>query len=595
MIRDQIMQLAQSDPKFAQAVDVMEQQVARMPIVPEDLDDAIAMLEFVLQNPDKYLEVRAAAIKDGVIAPNMVPEQFDQVFIVSLLVALYGLQDRLGQRGFSRGGLSVAARRLQTGGRGGDSELVHVNRREAEMLRRMGGAGTINPNTGLREYKGGLGKILGAIAPIALTFIAPGLGTAIGTALGATGTMASVVGGAIVGGATSALTGGDPLRGAVMGGIGGWAGAPSADAAAGTTAATTGGGAIAPGTASVTTGGSTGLQAPDSFGRFASEGATQAATGASTAGQAGLQAPSSFGKFASAAASPSDAVIQSMQDANAQAPSYSGKADFSVDAVPGTAVPTSIRLPDGTYAPAPGTAGVTQQGVPGTYQFNPKTGIPELVPQAGSFKVVDGQSTFVPQEPSFLQKLAGSTGAQPGKGGLSFGNVLSAASALNALSGAPPQVKNSIGKLSPAEQEIFTRPGFSWDWNRLQGDAAANNMDVAEYIANNWNKITSGAYNIQNAPVAQAKARGGALTALANYVQGGGTGRSDEIDAKLSDGEYVMDAETVAMLGDGSNKAGAQKLDAMRRAIRAHKGKALAKGKFSPNAKSPLAYLKEVA
>ena len=37
-------------------------------------------------------------------------------------------------------------------GRGGDTELAHVNPREKSMLKAMGGSGTINPNTGLREY-----------------------------------------------------------------------------------------------------------------------------------------------------------------------------------------------------------------------------------------------------------------------------------------------------------------------------------------------------------------------------------------------------------------------------------------------------------
>jgi hypothetical protein len=60
----------------------------------------------------------------------------------------------------------------------------------------------------------------------------------------------------------------------------------------------------------------------------------------------------------------------------------------------------------------------------------------------------------------------------------------------------------------------------------------------------------------------------------------------------LSDGEYVIDAETVALLGNGSTRAGAAMLDQMRQGIRQQKGKALAKGKFSPDAKSPLAYMK---
>ena len=74
-------------------------------------------------------------------------------------------------------------------------------------------------------------------------------------------------------------------------------------------------------------------------------------------------------------------------------------------------------------------------------------------------------------------------------------------------------------------------------------------------------------------------------------VQGPGTGRSDSIPAVLSDGEYVMDAETVALLGDGSSKAGARRLDQFRTNLRKQKGRNLAKGRFSVNAKAPEAYL----
>jgi hypothetical protein len=75
-------------------------------------------------------------------------------------------------------------------------------------------------------------------------------------------------------------------------------------------------------------------------------------------------------------------------------------------------------------------------------------------------------------------------------------------------------------------------------------------------------------------------------------VNGPGTGRSDEIPAMLSDGEYVMDAEFVALLGDGSPKAGADILDQFRINVRKDKGRKLAKGEFSDNAKSPEHYLK---
>jgi hypothetical protein len=91
----------------------------------------------------------------------------------------------------------------------------------------------------------------------------------------------------------------------------------------------------------------------------------------------------------------------------------------------------------------------------------------------------------------------------------------------------------------------------------------------------------------QESPTIKA-AMGGPLS---RYVGGPGTGRSDSIDAKLSDGEYVIDAETVALLGDGSSKAGAKRLDQFRANIRKQKGRELAKGKFSPDAKRPEQYL----
>lgn len=95
----------------------------------------------------------------------------------------------------------------------------------------------------------------------------------------------------------------------------------------------------------------------------------------------------------------------------------------------------------------------------------------------------------------------------------------------------------------------------------------------------------------ESGPLDMLYAEGGEAPDVEGPVAGPGTGRSDEIDARLSDGEYVIDAETVALLGDGSTAAGAEALDRMREAIRMHKGAALSKGKFSPAARSPLDYL----
>ena len=124
------------------------------------------------------------------------------------------------------------------------------------------------------------------------------------------------------------------------------------------------------------------------------------------------------------------------------------------------------------------------------------------------------------------------------------------------------------------------------------------------------------------------------------YASGRGTGQSDDIPAMLHDGDYVIDADAVAALGDGSSKAGAQALsqfqskvphkmgtggkavaakiadgeyvfpeafvsalgggdnakgakmlDAMREELRAHKRSAPT-SKIPPKAKSPLDYLR---
>jgi hypothetical protein len=74
------------------------------------------------------------------------------------------------------------------------------------------------------------------------------------------------------------------------------------------------------------------------------------------------------------------------------------------------------------------------------------------------------------------------------------------------------------------------------------------------------------------------------------YVEGPGDGQSDDIPAMLADGEFVWDAETVAALGNGSNKAGAALLDKMRQEIRKHKRSGSLKS-IPPPSKSPLEYL----
>ena len=154
------------------------------------------------------------------------------------------------------------------------------------------------------------------------------------------------------------------------------------------------------------------------------------------------------------------------------------------------------------------------------------------------------------------------------------------------------------GSPQPAQPDFGTPAGSSGNsylnkplnTNALQRTRAPDPVGYYKYGAmpeRNYFRYNSLAQQEDEQPAVQA-ARGGPLT---QYVQGRGTGRSDSINAKLSDGEYVIDAETVALLGDGSSKAGAERLDQFRANIRKQKGKALSHGQISPDAKNPEHYL----
>lgn len=74
-------------------------------------------------------------------------------------------------------------------------------------------------------------------------------------------------------------------------------------------------------------------------------------------------------------------------------------------------------------------------------------------------------------------------------------------------------------------------------------------------------------------------------------VTGPGDGQSDDIPAMLADGEFVFPADVVAAIGNGSTKAGSDKLYDMMHSIRAHVRSAKPKD-LPPEIKSPLDFLK---
>lgn len=607
MIEQTIMEFARTSPDFTVGIEEITNRLSSTPIVAEDLLEAIEMLEMALQDPVKYPEIVQAAIADGLIDPGDAPEQYDAVFIISLLLALYGLRDELNTQGFARGGLMVAGRHIANQGQGGDSMLAHINPREAEILKRMGGQGTINPNTGIQEYKS-LKKIIKTVLPVALAVFAPGLGTAIGAGLGLTGTTAAIVGGGILGAGTAAITGGDPLKGALFGGVGAGLG----DVAGGFVNESLNLGLSAPVAATLGSGlvgGAAGAITGDGFAKGALQGvggqllkniapgtpgaptnAFEAAlqSGATTGGNmltAGYTPKESItggltsGIFAGAKnyLKPSTAVVAEVQN---QMPSSSDMIDFSSNADVG------FDLASGTENLINLSTGENLSGV-----YNGQQYVDGVSQGAAPPTVTTGGVDTPVEEVSMFKKLGNYAVENPLA---TAALTLTAASALEA----PPDVEAAVTTLSPEQQEYFNKPLVSWDWDKMRLDANNANMTLGSFMAYNMPTISQGYYNA--APTGNY--RGGAirmntggLNQMSRYVRGPGTGRSDEIPAYLSDGEYVIDAETVALLGDGSNKAGASVLNDMRKNVRKHKGGVLAKGEFSKDAKSPLEYMRGVA
>lgn len=87
-----------------------------------------------------------------------------------------------------------------------------------------------------------------------------------------------------------------------------------------------------------------------------------------------------------------------------------------------------------------------------------------------------------------------------------------------------------------------------------------------------------------------AMAQGGRPLSTAHgdhYVRGGDPGQSDTRNARLSDGEFIMDSGTTSRLGGGNSEAGARGMEAIRRAI---KDDTASKGIVQKKPKSPQHY-----
>jgi hypothetical protein len=223
---------SQMDP---QAVAEFTQELQEADISPEELEQLNNVVDEILANPEQYEQIRQRYVDQG-LEEDLLPEQFDAPFFAALNMAVDQLiAAPAGVQAFAKGGiaeLKPIAKAIASYGRNGDTMLAHITPAEARMLKRRGGSGTINPDTGLPEFfRKAFRKIKNAVKKFAsstvgkiVTTVALGffLGPAAASFLGATSAAGVAAVSGFVGSAGSTLLGGGNLRDALKAGaIGG--------------------------------------------------------------------------------------------------------------------------------------------------------------------------------------------------------------------------------------------------------------------------------------------------------------------------------------------------------------------------------------
>ena len=131
------------------------------------LDQLLQLVQYLQDNEEQYPEIRKKLIAEGMGEEDLPPEYDPEYFAAIGTVVLEAIRVRSAAAGtppqqFARGGIAQAAHMLASKGRGQDTQLAHITPSEARMLRKKGGVGTINPDTGLPEF-GLWGSIVGAV------------------------------------------------------------------------------------------------------------------------------------------------------------------------------------------------------------------------------------------------------------------------------------------------------------------------------------------------------------------------------------------------------------------------------------------------
>ena len=435
---------------------------------------------------------------------------------------------------------SHTAQGLASLGRNGDSMLVHMSPEEVGGLQQIGNSLGIkmstNPHTGMPEAF--------SFGDFFTSFLPTIVGAAVGGPAGAgfmSSTMTPILAGAGTGALLAAAKGDDPLMGGLMGGMGGYGGAGLGQ----------------------TFGKAFGGTTANSMGQLASQGAQQAAGGG--AGNLGMFATNLTGATPALGAAnfvpgvahlgkaiPVDKSIASVAGGYTPPPTIgdnlsslgtgvkelSGFGDMSIgDAYKkftdagGTAMDLAMPVGGGVLAGLE----PSDLGYGGGDLYDD--------PDKGKYRGPQGQLNLSDKYDTGLRLVA--------KGGYINGYALGGAVDVN-----PPEgggISDLYNRPEGQRSTPISRDGYGIGrLNSLAGEQSMTQAQTLGYATGGLTALKSGGQP------------GG-------YLNGDGDGMSDSIPAtiegkqaaRLADGEFVIPADVVSHLGNGSSKAGSKRLYAM--------------------------------
>lgn len=416
--------------------------------------------------------------------------------------------------------LHTAAQHLESKGRGRDKKLVHMSPRELQGLQALakakGGSLTLNPETGLPEA-GFLEDILPILAAGAATYFTAGAATPMlmSAGLGSTsaGILAGAGSGALISGGMAAMQGGDVGKAALTGGVGGALGGAM--------------GAYGGGAEAVT---GTGINPNAGIGIDPNAGLTQST-------QVGTQALN-LNPNTGAAIDP----LTSGAGINTQFAGSNVPASYTTAAPPPASSPFGLKVSPPPTAATPGAAGAS--GATGAA----KEGFFSSMSPMGKAATAVGGAAL-------LSELANPKGT-----GFEEDSY-----------------ESRLKRISPdfrAQVPMRPNPAYSAQYPvyAAVGGGVGDLMMAAGGSFDDEPRGDNQGYGFM----------GGGITSLGGYSDGGrmlkgpGDGMSDSIPAvigkkqpaRLADGEFVVPADVVSHLGNGSTDAGAKKLYAMMDKVR---------------------------